>query len=88
MLAVRAQPGAKRNEIRGQQAEALKVGITQVAERGRANRALRDFLAHILQLNRSQIQLLSGDTSRNKRFLIRGLTQEELRQRLHALLSR
>ena len=86
VLAVRAQPGAKRNEIRGQQAAALKVGVTQVAEKGKANRALRDFLAQALRLNRSQVQLLSGETSRHKRFLIRGVTPDELRQRIQDLL--
>ena len=84
VLAVRAEPGAKRNEIRGQQAAALKVGVTQVAEKGKANRALRDYLAQVLQLNRSQVQLLCGETSRQKKFLIRGVTQDELRQRLRA----
>ena len=86
VLAVVAQPGAKRNEVRGQQAAALKVGVTQVAEKGKANRALRDFLAQALRLNRSQVQLLSGETSRHKRFLICGVTPDELRQRVQDLL--
>ena len=56
--------------------------MTQAAEKGKANRALRDYLAQVLQLNRSQVQLLCGETSRQKKFLIRGVTQDELRQHL------
>lgn len=86
VLAVRAQPGARRTELRGTHNGALKIGVTQVAEKGKANRALREFLAETLQLNRSQVELLSGETSAQKKFLIRGRTLDELRDLVHALL--
>ena len=40
LLPVRAQPGSRRNEIRGQQEGQLKVSVTQIAEKGKANKAL------------------------------------------------
>lgn len=86
VLTVRAQPGARRNELRGIHNGALKIGVIQVAEKGKANRALREFLAESLQLNRSQVELLSGETSAQKKFLIRGRTLDELRDQVHALL--
>ncbi len=86
VMAVRAQPGARRTEIRGLHGGALKIGVTQIAEKGKANRALRDFLAEALQVNRSQVELLSGETSSQKKFLIHGRTLDELRERVLALL--
>lgn len=77
-LAVRAQPGAKRNAVLGEQVGALKVAVTAPPEDGRANAALTDLLRDWLGLKRSQVDLLSGATNRNKAFLIRGVTPEEL----------
>ena len=80
ILPVRAQPGAKRNEIRGEQDGALKVCVTQSPEKGKANKAVIELMAKSLGLRKSQIELLSGETSHQKRFLIRGITPEELAQ--------
>jgi uncharacterized protein (TIGR00251 family) len=77
-LAVRAQPGAKRNAVLGEQAGALKVAVTAPPEDGRANAALVEVLRDWLGLKRSQVELAGGPTSRNKVFLIRGLDAEEL----------
>src|SRR6476619_2219632 len=85
-LAVRAQPGAKRNAVLGEQAGALKVAVTAPPEDGRANAALVEVLRDWLGLKRSQVELASGQTNRNKSFLIRGVTAEELRARVAAIL--
>src|SRR6516162_5131691 len=77
-LAVRAQPGAKRNAVLGEQAGALKIAVTAPPEDGRANAALVEVLRDWLGLKRSQVELASGQTNRNKTFLIRGLTVEAL----------
>ena len=77
-LAVRAQPGAKKNAILGEQANALKVSVTAPAEDGRANAALIEVLKDWLGVKRAQIELLSGKTHRNKVFLIRDITCEQL----------
>lgn len=86
-LAVRAQPGAKRNAVLGEQAGALKVAVTAPPEDGRANAALTDLLRDWLGLKRSQVELLSGATNRNKAFLIRGVTPEELTALIAAKLG-
>jgi uncharacterized protein (TIGR00251 family) len=82
VLPVRAQPGARKTGILGEQAGSLKVAVTAPPEDGRANKALTDALRELLGLKRSQVELLSGQTSRNKKFLIRGLTRAELASRL------
>ena len=70
---MRAQAGARDNAIRGQQDGALKVAVTQIAEKGKANKAIIDVLCKSLSLKRSQVSLIAGETSSQKRFLIRGL---------------
>jgi uncharacterized protein (TIGR00251 family) len=84
VLPVRAHAGARRNEIHGHQDGTLKVSVTQAPEKGKANKAIAAALAHQLGLRKSQVELLSGGTSTHKRFLVRGLTPEEVRTRLEA----
>jgi uncharacterized protein (TIGR00251 family) len=86
-LAVRAQPGARKNAVFGEQAGALKVAVTAPPEDGRANDALVELLREWLGVKRSQLTLLSGQTNRNKVFLVRGLTAEELSARLSARIQ-
>ena len=87
ILAVRAQPGAKRNAVLGEQAGALKIAVTAPPEDGRANAALVEVLRDWLGLKRSQVELASGQTNRNKTFLIRGLTVEALQSLVVAKLG-
>ena len=87
VLAVRAQPGARRVGVQGEQGGALKVAVSAPPQDGRANQALAEALRQALGVRRSQVELLSGQTSRDKRFLIRGLSRAELAKRVAALLS-
>lgn len=86
ILPVRAQPGAKKSAITGEHAGALKVAVTAAPEQGKANKALIETLAKALHLKKSQIELQSGETSRDKKFLLRGITVEELRTRVDDVL--
>jgi uncharacterized protein (TIGR00251 family) len=87
VLPVRAQPGARRPGVQGEQNGALKVAVSAPPEDGKANAALVEALRKALGLKRSQVELIAGQASRDKRFLIRGLTRSELEQRLAALLG-
>jgi uncharacterized protein YggU (UPF0235/DUF167 family) len=66
----------------GEQAGALKIAVSDPPEDGRANKALAETLRNVLGLKRSQVELLSGATSRDKRYLIRGMRKVELEGRL------
>jgi uncharacterized protein (TIGR00251 family) len=83
VVSVRAQPGAKRNAVVGEYGEALKVAVSAPADQGKANEALIELLTDALKLKRSQIELLSGHASRDKRFLIRGVDRLTLNQLLN-----
>jgi hypothetical protein len=87
VLPVRAYAGARRRELRGVQAGALKVAVTQPPEQGKANKAVIELLADSLGLKKSQIELLSGDTSPRKKFLIRGVDRERLADKVAAALA-
>lgn len=84
ILPVRAQPGARKNALLGEHGGALKVAVTAPPEAGRANDALVELLRKQLNLKRSQIELIAGQTSRDKKFLIRGVTKSDLEAKLAA----
>lgn len=87
LLSVRAQPGARRNAVVGEQGSALKVAVTAPPDKGRANDAIVEVLAEALGVKRSQITLVSGMTSRTKKFLIAGMKAVALRVRLQSLVE-
>jgi uncharacterized protein (TIGR00251 family) len=87
VVPVKALPGSRQNGIRGEHDGALKVSVTQVAEKGKANKALVFVLVDQLQLRKQQIELISGETSSRKRFLVRGVAEQSLRARIDALLA-
>ncbi len=84
LLAVKAQPGARKNELRGVQDGALKVCVTQVAEKGKANKAIAEFLAKSLKLRKSQIELAAGELASQKKFRIVEIDEAALRERIEA----
>jgi len=87
LLAVRAQPGARKPGVLGEHAGALKVAVTAPPEDGRANEAITELLREWLGLRRSQVELASGATNRSKQFLIRGVTVEALREMIERLTA-
>lgn len=85
ILPVLAMPGAQSNALRGIHGGTLKVAVTQIAEKGKANRAIVALLGKALKLRKSQIELVSGATSSTKRFLIRAITPTELSKRIKSI---
>ena len=87
ILPVRARPGARRNEICGEQDGMLKVSVTQAPEKGKANRALIGVLAKELSLRKSQLELIAGETTSRKRFLVKHITPAALGERIQQTLG-
>ena len=77
-LAVRAQPGAKKTAIAGIYGEGdqaqLKIAVQAPPIEGRANQALIAFLAKTFGVPKSSVELVTGELSRSKVFLLRGVT--------------
>ena len=82
VLPVRAHAAARRNAIDGEKAASLQVSVTQAPEKGKANKAIVALLSKSLGLRKSQIELVAGETSPQKRFLVRGITKTELARRI------
>jgi uncharacterized protein (TIGR00251 family) len=80
-LAVRAQPGASKTACAGIYGEgdsaACKIAVQAPPIDGRANQALTAFLATTFALPRSSISPLSGELSRNKVFLLKGVSRAQ-----------
>ncbi|GGG63036.1 DUF167 domain-containing protein [Edaphobacter dinghuensis] len=81
-LAVRVHPGAKKNDVTGLHAGAVKISLTTPPVDGRANEALIEFIADLLRIPRSRIALLSGTTSRMKVLRITGKSAAEVQAAL------
>lgn len=71
LLVIHAQPGASRSEFAGLHGEALKVRVRAPAVDGKANDALRRFLAEAFAVAPAGVELVSGPASRHKRWRIR-----------------
>ena len=82
ILEVHLQPRAKKDEIVGIHAGALKIKLKAPPVDGKANQALIAFLASCLRLPKERLKILSGHTSRRKRVYIKGLQAEEAQKRL------
>lgn len=87
VLPVRAKAGAKSNAVGDEHDGALRVSVTTAPEQGKANEAIVTVLAEALHLRRSALSLLTGETARDKKFLVRGMTPEELLDRIDAALT-
>lgn len=86
-LVVRLTPKAAQDRIDGWDKDehdrpVVKIRVRAAPIEGRANEALIALLAKTLDVSKSRISLMSGDTSRFKTLTIEGLDEDELRSRL------
>jgi uncharacterized protein YggU (UPF0235/DUF167 family) len=72
--------------VLGERAGALRVAVSAVPEKGKANAAIAEVLAEALGCKASQVALFSGATAREKKFLISGISVDDLRDRLDRLV--
>ena len=87
ILHVRVQPRAAKSEITGVRGECLKVRINAPPVEGAANRACRDFFAKKFGIPRGQIEILSGEKSREKRILIRDVKEDVISSQISEILK-
>ena len=77
-LSIRIQPRASKNEIVRMEGGGLKIRLTAPPVDGAANEALVKFLARSLGVSKSQVEIVSGHTSRHKVIRIDGLSSEDV----------
>ena len=79
ILNVRAQPRSSRSGIDGLLGDAVKVRIKCAPVDGKANKELIETLADAFGVAKSSVAFKSGETSKTKRILLRGMTGERVR---------
>jgi len=75
-------PNAKQDKVVGEHGAAIKIKLRAPAVEGKANAALRAFLAETLRISEREIVLERGEKSRQKLIRIDGLSEEDVRNRL------
>ncbi|MFH1691577.1 MAG: DUF167 domain-containing protein [Candidatus Omnitrophota bacterium] len=65
LITIKVIPKSSRNEIKEEDG-LLKVYLTAVPQKGRANKALIDLLARYFNVSKGAIELLKGERSRHK----------------------
>jgi uncharacterized protein (TIGR00251 family) len=85
---VRVIPRAARNQIAELMDDGrVKIRLTAAPVDGEANQQLIRFLAEVLQVPRSAIEIVGGLSSRDKLVTVLGLDAETLQQRILALVG-
>lgn len=82
LLRVRVQPKASRNEVRFESDGQIRVSLTAPPHDGKANKALRSFMAKTLGVPQSAIRLVHGAKSREKTLEVKGASADSIRVRL------
>ncbi len=82
-LSVRIQPRASKNSVSRMEDGTLKIRLTAPPVDGAANEALIAFLSQTLAIGKSQIEIVSGHTSREKRIRINGMSLDEINRLLN-----
>jgi uncharacterized protein len=81
-LAIRVQPRAKHTEIAGERGGAVVIRVAAPPVDGKANDAVRRLIAQRLGVPRSAVEIVRGESARDKLVRIEGLSADEARTRL------
>jgi uncharacterized protein YggU (UPF0235/DUF167 family) len=82
ILSIKVAPKAARTAISGWMGSVLKISVTAVPERGKANEAVIELLAATLKLPKSSISVLRGHGGAQKVVQVDGLADGEILRRL------
>lgn len=86
-LALRVQPGAKRNALLARLASGeWKVAVAAPPLEGRANEAVVELVSELLGVKRRQVTVARGAGSRTKLVEVEGVSEAEAEARLTAAL--
>ena len=79
VLNVKAQPRSSQSGLDGILGDAVKVRIRCAPVDGKANKELIETLADAFALPKSSVTFKSGETSKQKRMLLRGMTATQVK---------
>jgi len=81
-LKIRAKTRADRNAVIEVRGDALLVAVSEPPEKGKANKAILTTLAKRLGVAKRDLSIAAGETQRDKRIRIEGLSARDVRGRL------
>ncbi len=87
-LAVRVTPRSSRNEVTEVQPDGtVKVRLVAAQTEAEANKIFIQFMAEVLGVEPSQIEIVAGEMGRDKLISVFDIGKEEVQQRLSAYLE-
>lgn len=75
---VRIIPRSSRNEIAGREGSVYRIKVTSPPVDGKANKALIALLSKLLKTPKKNIEIVSGEKSRNKRIRVYDISLKEV----------
>lgn len=79
---LRVQPRASRDEVAGEHDGAIKLRISAPPVEGRANEACRRLIAKLVGVSPSRVEIIAGESSKDKVIRVHHITAERIRQLL------
>lgn len=79
------QPGAKKTRVVGLHDGRIKIALSSPPVEGQANALLIKFLVATLGVRQSDVKIVTGEQSRNKRVEVAGVPAKEISTKLLAL---
>lgn len=81
ILTVRVQPKSSKNRHECME-EAIKIWVNAPPVEGKANEAVIAYLSKLLGVKKSSFYIVSGEKSRNKKILIKGVDKALVAEKL------
>lgn len=87
VLRLSVQPGAGRAAVVGRHGDALRIRVAPPPADGRANEAVVRLVAELLGVPERDVELVSGQRSRQKRIRVEGADPAEVSRRLDEAIA-
>ncbi len=85
IVKVKIVPGSSKNKIIGAYNNALKISIAAPPVEGKANKKCITYLAKFFDVAKSKIEIISGQTSKNKLIKIYDISQKEFLDKIEKI---
>jgi len=86
LIKVKIVPGSPKNKIVGVYNNALKISITAPPVEGKANKKCIAYLAKYFDIAKSKIEIISGQTSKNKLIKIYNINQKDFLDKIEKIV--
>jgi uncharacterized protein (TIGR00251 family) len=78
IIPAKIQPNSSKEKVIGEYADKLKIAVTSPPVKGKANKAIVKALAKWLSIKTSDVQIVSGEKSKDKEILVRNITKTDV----------